>query len=143
MSRVPDWSGDGGDPASSIGQAGPAADGRSANSLVVRDLPTELDAGAVGHLDETLRTAVLDWGRPVPPGGTVIVDLAEVAFIDSAGVACLLTWQRQATEVGIDLRVRNLRPIVAKVFSVLGVMDALLFQPTSVGREISVSSGSG
>ena len=56
------------------------------DTVVVTDVPAELDPVSVLELDETLRAAILDWGRPVEAGGTVIVDLANVTFISSSGV---------------------------------------------------------
>jgi anti-anti-sigma factor len=115
--------------------SGGAPDPQSVAPLVVTDIPQELERAALPEVDATMRAAVLEWdGRGPPGGGTVIVDLSEVNFIDSAGVACLLSWQRQACDVGLEVYVRNPRPIVAKVFGILQVTDHLLWNGSSDGE---------
>jgi anti-sigma B factor antagonist len=80
----------------------------------------EIDMAGIAPLDRAL-DAVLD--RP----GTVeiLVDLAEVPFLDSTGVGSLLRGAAEAVGRGATLRVVNPRPVVARVLRITAV-DGLL-----------------
>ena len=54
-------------------------------------------------------------------GGTVVVDLAEVGFLDSSGVRALLTAREAALSAEVTLTLRNPRPAVVRVLEVTGV----------------------
>jgi anti-anti-sigma factor len=58
-------------------------------------------------------------------GDPVVVDLAEVTFIDSMGVRALFEGYQAAAELGHRLRVQNAHDWVARVLSVTGVLDLL------------------
>jgi anti-anti-sigma factor len=58
----------------------------------------------------------------------VVVDLADLSFLDSSGVRALLEGDALATQRGRKLRARNARGIVARVLYLTGV-DALLGLP--------------
>jgi anti-sigma B factor antagonist len=83
---------------------------------------------AVGEVDEStaelLRGAlarVLDRCGSAP----VVVDLAEVSFMDSTGVAVLVQAQQRAAADGCALSVVNPQPVVRRVMEVTGVEGAL------------------
>ena len=52
--------------------------------------------------------------------GPVELDLAEVPFIDSTGLRCLLGARRRSQESGRPLRLRGLQPRVARVLEMTG-----------------------
>jgi anti-sigma B factor antagonist len=75
----------------------------------------ELDIATAPVLDATL--ADVEQGA----NGTVLLDLADVRFIDSTGLRSLLSARRRAQENGRRLRLANLAPDVERVFDVTGV----------------------
>ncbi|SCL20917.1 anti-sigma B factor antagonist [Micromonospora rhizosphaerae] len=83
----------------------------------------EIDMAGVRQLERAL-DAVLDRPGVVE----VVVDLAEVAFLDSSGVATLLRAAAEAVGRGATLRVTNPRPVVARVLRITAV-DILLGLP--------------
>ena len=58
----------------------------------------------------------------------IVVDFADVRFIDSSGVQALLAAQQAAVDIGTSLVVHCARPNVALVFEVLGLTDRLVFE---------------
>ena len=55
----------------------------------------------------------------------VVLDLAEVTFVDSTGLAVLIAQRRATRARGILLRVRRPRPNVLRAFEVAGFGPAL------------------
>jgi anti-sigma B factor antagonist len=61
-------------------------------------------------------------------GGSVkvlVVDLADVSFMDSTGVGTLVVASRICADCGLRLLLRNVNPFIARLFAVLGVAEAL------------------
>lgn len=68
-------------------------------------------------------------------GGAVkilVVDLAEVSFLDSTGVGTLVVASRICTDLGVRMLLRSVNPFVARLFAVLGVAK-VLGVPTPAG----------
>jgi anti-sigma B factor antagonist len=95
---------------------------------VVLAVAGEIDMASAGRLDQVLDT-VLDRPGVVE----VVVDLAEVPFLDSTGVAALLRGAAEAVGRGATLRVTNPRPVVARVLRITAV-DVLLGFTDGDGR---------
>jgi anti-anti-sigma factor len=57
----------------------------------------------------------------------VVVDLREVTFIDSSGLAVLLRAAQAAAREGRELRLLRPRPLVMRTFEIAGVTDRLPF----------------
>jgi anti-anti-sigma factor len=76
----------------------------------------EIDIGNAAHLQ-----ASLDQTTATNPARAVHVDLAEVTFLDAAGLTALLKAQRQAHRVGSAFLVCNATGIVREVFDVTGL----------------------
>jgi anti-anti-sigma factor len=78
----------------------------------------ELDMAAAfkleGELDEALAA---------PDMQAVVLDLAEVTFIDSAGLGSLLAIQEQARQRGIHLAIARVSDRVQRVLDVAGLGD--------------------
>ena len=55
----------------------------------------------------------------------VVIDLAEVEFVDSSGMGALLWAARRLRAAGGDLRLVNVEPVVARVFA-LAHLDELI-----------------
>jgi anti-sigma B factor antagonist len=85
----------------------------------VLDISGEIDLPTVPAIRARL-------GQLVDAGvRTVVVDLAAVRFIDSAGIAVLIAGHRLLGDVRGALYVRNARGQVAQVLRLTGVADLL------------------
>ncbi|GHJ48144.1 hypothetical protein Cs7R123_54860 [Catellatospora sp. TT07R-123] len=86
----------------------------SENGLAVVRVRGEIDLLTADALRDELCNAL----RTAP---TVMVDLAEVGFLDSTGVRSLFDAYRCAADLGHRLYVRDAQQWVAKVLAVTGV----------------------
>ncbi|HEX6344524.1 STAS domain-containing protein [Umezawaea sp.] len=80
----------------------------------------ELDAETVPTLSEHLERAV---AGPVRRTDRVVLDLADLQFMDSTGLALMVDWHRR---LGGGLRLASMRPAVHKLFrltDLTGVMS--------------------
>ena len=75
----------------------------------------ELDIATAPLLDATLADVERNGT------GTVLLDLAQVQFIDSTGLRSLLSARQRAETAGRKLRLANLTVDVERVFDVTGV----------------------
>lgn len=84
-----------------------------------------------GELDLACRDRVEQAiGQAVHADGTrsVLVDLSDLEFIDSSGIAMLLKGRRQADGAGVAYRVSAPTGIVEQVLSLTGVLEHLTGQ---------------
>lgn len=72
----------------------------------------ELDAFTVGQFRESL--------TELGGGGRLLIDLAGVPFLDSAGLGALIGGVRRARESGGDVAVYGARPAVARLLHTTG-----------------------
>jgi anti-sigma B factor antagonist len=72
----------------------------------------ELDAFTVGQFRESL--------SELGGAGRVLIDLAGVPFLDSAGLGALIGGVRRAREAGGDVAVYGARPAVARLLHTTG-----------------------
>lgn len=72
----------------------------------------ELDAFTVGRFREAL--------TELGGGGRLLIDLAGVPFLDSAGLGALIGGVRRAREAGGDVAVYGARPAVARLLHTTG-----------------------
>jgi anti-anti-sigma factor len=101
------------DPAAFAIDVTPGADGSS--TIVVTG---ELDLAKADEFAAVVRDALA--------GGSVLVDLRELMFMDSAGVRALNTALREASESGHELRVMpEMRPNVTQILELTGMMQLL------------------
>ena len=87
---------------------------------LVLTLSGDLDIGMVDPLESELQA--VDGDRC----GRVILDLANVEFIDSSGLRALLISQRELTQKGVELEIRHPRPQALRLFSLSGTGELLL-----------------
>ncbi len=73
-------------------------------------------------------SALLEAGRAAIRGGDVAFDLAAVKQVDSAAVALLLAWQREAQAANSRIVLTNVPPALTSLASLYGV-DGLLGCP--------------
>jgi anti-anti-sigma factor len=91
---------------------------RDADAIIVL-VAGDVDLSTVPELDHAVVAAVDD------DAASVVVDLAAVTFIDSAGINTLLKSRRLADERGRGFRVTNATGIVRDVLDMTGVLDHL------------------
>lgn len=82
-------------------------------------LSGELDAHTAPDLEAALDAAIED-------GATVEVDLAEVSFVDSSGLAALLDARSRLDQRGGSLRVTDASVAVERLFTMTGVARHLM-----------------
>jgi anti-anti-sigma factor len=85
---------------------------------VVVALRGELDVSGAGGIERALAGAAA-------PGSRVIVDLAELTFIDCRCVAVLASAWKQARQAGGDLLLASPRGLVLRILSLTGLIDLL------------------
>ncbi len=113
-----------GDPATSaLRRTGFHAEVLPLDDHVVVRLHGELDMATSPALDKAL-TAAFDGA-----GTAVVVDLANLTFMDSTGIAVLLGARQRADEGGHSLVVRAPRRAVLKAFRLTGVDQILAIEP--------------
>lgn len=57
------------------------------------------------------------------PTGSIVIDLTEVAFIDSSGLRSLLSAVRSARDRDAAVLLRGIRPEVARLLAITGTAD--------------------
>jgi anti-sigma B factor antagonist len=90
----------------------------------------ELDAETVPTLSEHLEHAVAE------PVGRVVVDLADVKFMDSTGLALMVDWHRRLDAGGGLFRLASMRPAVHKLFRLTDLTGIMSIHDT-VGQATS------
>jgi anti-anti-sigma factor len=78
----------------------------------------ELDMSAAFKLETEL-----DRLLAAPDTQTVVLDLAEVTFIDSAGLGTLLALRERAKQLGIDLEIARVSDRVQRILDATGLGD--------------------
>lgn len=86
---------------------------------VVVKIVGELDLATARRLDDTL--VGLASAGPLH----VVVDLAELAFIDASGLRVLLSGTRRMRDLGGDLTLQSPTAHAMKVFAITGLTNAL------------------
>jgi len=90
---------------------------RDADTITV-SVAGDVDLSTVADLDHAVLAAVAD-------ATDVVVDLAAVTFIDSAGINTLLKSRRLADERGRRFRIANATGVVHDVLDLTGVLGHL------------------
>lgn len=99
---------------------------RPAFGVTCRPGPDGVRVAVRGEIDLAVRDLlVAELRDAVKLGDPVVVDLAEVTFIDSMGVRALFEGFQAAQDIGHELRVEHAHDWVARVLSITGVLDLL------------------
>jgi anti-sigma B factor antagonist len=101
---------------------------RAGSDAVVLYLSGEFDLSEV----EAFRLCVE--GAIASCDGAVVVDLADVTFMDSTGIKALLTARRCLGDEGREMRFQHLSGPVARILDLAGLSD-LLGDTTDTGSE--------
>jgi anti-anti-sigma factor len=94
--------------------------GAQGDRTVVLALRGEVDYATVRRFREEVSALLVGGGLRV-----LVVDLAEVTFLDSTGVGTLVVASRICADLKVRMLLRNVNPFIARVFAVLGVSEAL------------------
>jgi anti-sigma B factor antagonist len=94
--------------------------GREAGGVLTLRPAGELDIATAARLERALLE-----GRE--PGDHVVLDMAELEFIDSTGLRVIVHGVEAARRGGWELRLRPGPPAVQRVFDIAGVLGALPF----------------
>jgi anti-sigma B factor antagonist len=88
----------------------------------------ELDVDTVTRLDRALA------GHD-PDGGRMVLDLADLYFVDSSGLSALLKLHRRLAEQGACLALRDVRPNVRRTILAMGLHHVFDLEPDPAGAE--------
>lgn len=82
-----------------------------------------------GDLDFTTREGVeSEVRRILLQGNDIALDLGRVRFIDSSGVALILSLCEDAELAGVTMRIRSVAPDLMEIFELIGVKNVLSFE---------------
>ncbi|MEU8303177.1 STAS domain-containing protein [Actinomadura sp. NPDC048955] len=109
----------------SHGAARATAFPRGRSGIAILALQGDLDMASAPALGERLLAALPRSAR------LLILDLSGVTFCDAAGLTLLIGIQRQATGLGLTLRLSAPRPQVAKLLRITGLDRGLNVHPDS------------
>jgi len=98
------------------------AEARGAEGVVTLRPAGELDIASAPRLER----ALLD---DRAPGDRVVLDLAELEFIDSTGLRVIVRAVEASRTGGWELTLRQGPTAVRRVFEITGVLGALPFEP--------------
>jgi anti-sigma B factor antagonist len=109
-------------------------DQHAEDTVTVVDLFGEIDLSAIPDIQACLN-ALLQGGVR-----TVVIDLAEVTFLDSAGIGALISGRRACTAVDTAFHIRNAHGRVAEVLDLTGVTQ-FLAAPTEPATVAATTPG--
>ena len=96
-----------------------SADGATAAVRIVG----EIDVATSPQIDEVLGQC---------DGATVYIDLADVTFMDSSGIAVLARAHERAARGDFELTIANATPNVRKLFAITGLEELLASEPIGI-----------
>lgn len=91
-------------------------------------LEGEMDLASAAAVEDGLRAA--EESSPT----RVVIDLSQLAFIDSTGLRLLLQADARARQQGYELVLRPGEVSVQRVFEITGALDVLRFEDSSEGQ---------
>jgi anti-anti-sigma factor len=91
---------------------------RTADAVILQP-HGDIDLATVGDLEDSIRAA------EATGTGRIIIDLAAVSMLDSAGLRCLVSAYDRALEAGRELAIRPSTSRIRRVFEVSGLSDRL------------------
>ncbi len=88
---------------------------------IVLSLSGELDLQSAAELERELASIRRD------PPSRMLLDLDQLEFMDSTGLAVIINAARATREDGTSLRLRPGGPQVRRLFEITGVLDRFMF----------------
>jgi stage II sporulation protein AA (anti-sigma F factor antagonist) len=92
--------------------------------VVVR-VAGEIDLATTSYLESAFKSLP-------PTAANVVLDLAELTFIDAAGLRVAVRAQQRLTARGGSLRLRAPRPLVLRVLAATGLSEEFTIEPTAL-----------
>jgi anti-anti-sigma factor len=110
----------------------------------VSDAEGVLVLGISGDLDlesrDPVKRVVLAAIESVP---SVVIDLGDLTFCDSGGIAMFIAVHEKAEQEGIALAFRNVRPLVRRMFEIASIDGWLDPCEKEVGEQSNAEAASG
>jgi anti-sigma B factor antagonist len=97
---------------------------QSVDGLPVVAVKGEVDVYSAPTLKDNL-TALLDAGQP-----TIVVDLTDVAFLDSTGLGALISARSASDQAGGSLPIVATQDRILKLFTITGLDGVFSIHPT-------------
>lgn len=94
-------------------------DHKQANSVQYLTIDGEIDAYTAPQLRETLLPLVEEKDE------TVVVELAQVAYMDSTGLGIFVAGLKSSKKNGSHLILRGMTPRVKRLFEITGLIDVI------------------
>jgi anti-sigma B factor antagonist len=94
-------------------------------------LSGRVDVDSSPDLRDRLRTLFSEEALPA----AIIVDLADVSYVETSGIATLIEALRSARRSQVNLRLQGLSGAVLRLFEVTGVLA--LFEANNYGQKVS------
>jgi anti-sigma B factor antagonist len=84
-----------------------------------------------GEVDAHTATQLASHFDPLPSGldGALVLDMAQVTFMDSSGLRVLIELNRRASAAGVALTVRAPSRAVARIIEISGLSDVIEVSP--------------
>jgi anti-sigma B factor antagonist len=95
-------------------------DRRDEEAAVTLTIKGEIDLASAGQLESAVKAA--EQTRP----RAIVLDLAALEFIDSAGLHSLSTARRRAQRAGHELRLAHIPPVIERLIGIAGLDRVLL-----------------
>jgi anti-anti-sigma factor len=111
----------------------PAGNGGPAFSVSREEHDGEIVLALTGDFDIAAVAPFADATSEIPAGSRVLLDLREVAFMDSSGVRALMNLDVRARAGGFHLALAGPRPRVRRVLELCGFEDRIPIRD-DVGR---------
>lgn len=86
-------------------------------------------AGDLDAFGELLAVSAGTDGLALPDVRTLVIDLAAVGFVDSAGLGALVRLRNTAEAGGQQIVLANVSPQVRRLLTITGMLDLFGFQP--------------
>lgn len=83
----------------------------------------ELDMATVPQLDQELKR-----NRPDEPGGTLVLDLRALTFMDSSGLHLTARWAHESSKDGFAFEIVPGPPAIQRVFDLSKMTESLPFK---------------
>jgi anti-sigma B factor antagonist len=92
----------------------------TSSGVICLTVAGEIDIGTVNHLRDRVMQVVRE-----PGVTTLLLDFGPLRFLDSSGIAALITAHRAAQEQGVSFAITNCQGTVRHVLEVTGVYEVL------------------
>jgi anti-anti-sigma factor len=97
--------------------------------LQIERRPEHTVLRVLGDLDLETAPRLAAGAQPLLVGGSLVIDLSQLTFIDSSGLSALIRINQRVRAAGHELTIISPVPRVAKAFEVTGLDQVLPLRP--------------